>query len=83
MPNCPDRTLFDPAQHLGGGDRFRAAVVVTAGPAGAPPAEAVATRAVVAAPPERDALQAWQAASAWQLPDVLREAAPDLGCRTR
>ena len=52
VPTCPEWTLFDLAQHLGQGRRFRAATIA-AGPADAPPAEAVAER-TVPAPRERD-----------------------------
>lgn len=38
VPTCPEWTLFDLIQHLGGGDRFWAAVV-GAGPAEAPSAD--------------------------------------------
>ena len=41
VPTCPEWTLFDLVQHLGGGDRCWAAIV-GAGPADAPPAEAAA-----------------------------------------
>jgi len=87
VPTCPDWTLFDLIEHLGGGDRFWAAVV-GAGPADAPPAEAVAARAavasgaVVAAPREREALSAWLAESTELLLSALREAGPDRGCWT-
>ena len=43
VPTCPEWTLFDLAQHLGQGRRFRAATIA-AGPADAAPAEAVAER---------------------------------------
>jgi uncharacterized protein (TIGR03083 family) len=46
VPTCPGWTLFDLVKHLGGGDRFWAAIV-SAGPADAPPAEATAARAAV------------------------------------
>ncbi|MFF8472238.1 maleylpyruvate isomerase family mycothiol-dependent enzyme [Streptomyces sp. NPDC015414] len=87
VPSCPEWTLFDLVQHLGGGDRFWAAVV-GAGPADAPPAEAVAERAAVAcgaavaAPREREALSAWLAESTELLLSALREAGPDRGCWT-
>ncbi|WP_405458007.1 maleylpyruvate isomerase N-terminal domain-containing protein [Streptomyces sp. NBC_00101] len=81
VPTCPGWTLFDLVEHLGGGDRFWAAVV-GAGPADVPPADALAVRAAVAAPAERDALLAWSAESTRLLLDTLREAGPDRGCWT-
>ncbi|WP_179199240.1 maleylpyruvate isomerase family mycothiol-dependent enzyme [Streptomyces viridochromogenes] len=81
VPTCPEWTLFDLVQHLGGGDRFWAAVV-EAGPTDAPPAEAVALRAAVAAPREREALLAWLAESTRLLLSALEEAGPDHGCWT-
>ncbi|MFB6815537.1 maleylpyruvate isomerase family mycothiol-dependent enzyme [Streptomyces sp. NPDC056347] len=79
VPTCPEWTLFDLVEHLGGGDRFWAAVV-GAGPAGAPPAEATAARAALEAPKEREALLDWLAASTELLLDALREAGPESGC---
>ncbi|MER7707464.1 maleylpyruvate isomerase family mycothiol-dependent enzyme [Kitasatospora sp. NPDC097605] len=79
VPTCPEWTLFDLVRHLGGGDRFWAAIV-GAGPAGAPPAEAVAARAALEVPREREALVAWLEESTRLLLDVLREAGPDAGC---
>lgn len=79
VPTCPEWTLFDLAKHLGGGDRFWAAIV-GAGPADGPPAEAVAARAALEVPREREALLAWLAASTQLLLGVLREAGPDAGC---
>ncbi|MEV0494084.1 maleylpyruvate isomerase family mycothiol-dependent enzyme [Streptomyces atratus] len=81
VPTCPEWTLFDLIQHLGGGDRFWAAIV-GAGPADAPPAEATAARAAVAAPREREALPAWLAESTQLLLSALGEAGPDRGCWT-
>ncbi|MFJ8842347.1 maleylpyruvate isomerase family mycothiol-dependent enzyme [Streptomyces cyaneofuscatus] len=81
VPTCPEWTLFDLIQHLGGGDRFWAAVV-GAGPAEAPSAQATAVRASVAAPREREALLAWLAESTQLLLSALREAGPDRGCWT-
>ncbi|MGW7296370.1 MULTISPECIES: maleylpyruvate isomerase family mycothiol-dependent enzyme [unclassified Streptomyces] len=81
VPTCPEWTLFDLVQHLGGGDRFWAAIV-GAGPADAPPAEAVAARAALVAPPERAALLAWLDESTRLLLAALREAGPDSGCWT-
>ncbi|MFD7730290.1 maleylpyruvate isomerase family mycothiol-dependent enzyme [Kitasatospora phosalacinea] len=81
VPTCPEWTLFDLAQHLGGGDRFWAAIV-GAGPADGPPAGAVAARAALEPPREREALSAWLAASTRLLLDALREAGPDAACWT-
>ena len=81
VPTCPEWTLFDLVQHLGGGDRFWAAVVA-AGPSDAPPAEAVAARAALAAPREREALVAWLAESTQLLLTALEKAGPDRGCWT-
>ncbi|MFJ7205426.1 maleylpyruvate isomerase family mycothiol-dependent enzyme [Streptomyces sp. NPDC098789] len=79
VPTCPEWTLFDLVQHLGGGDRFWAAIV-GAGPADGPPAEAVAARAALELPREREALLAWLAAGTQLLLSALREAGPDAGC---
>ncbi|MFF0201219.1 maleylpyruvate isomerase family mycothiol-dependent enzyme [Streptomyces sp. NPDC005017] len=79
VPTCPEWTLFDLAQHLGGGDRFWAAIVA-AGPADAPPAEAAAERAALAPPREREALVAWLEESTQLLLGALREAGEDAGC---
>ncbi len=81
VPTCPGWTLFDLVKHLGGGDRFWAAIV-GAGPADAPPAEAVAARAALEVPQEREALLAWLAASTQLLLGALREAGPESGCWT-
>ena len=78
VPTCPEWTLFDLAEHLGQGRRFRAATIA-AGPAEAPPAEAVA-ECTVPAPRERDELLAWSAATTQQLLDVLLVTDPDRGC---
>ena len=80
VPTCPEWTLFDLAQHLGQGRRFRAATIA-AGPADAAPAEAVAER-TRPAPRDRDDLLAWSAATTRQLLDALRAADPDGGCWT-
>ncbi|MFC1409511.1 maleylpyruvate isomerase family mycothiol-dependent enzyme [Streptacidiphilus sp. N1-12] len=80
VPTCPEWTLFDLAQHLGQGRRFRAAIVA-AGPADAPPAEAVAER-TAPAPREREELLAWLAATTQQLLDTLLAADPEGGCWT-
>ncbi|MFC7219654.1 maleylpyruvate isomerase family mycothiol-dependent enzyme [Streptomyces polyrhachis] len=81
VPSCPGWTLFDLVKHLGGGDRFWAAIV-GAGPADAPPAEAAAARAALEVPREREALLAWLAASTQLLLSALREAGPESGCWT-
>ncbi|MFE9927918.1 maleylpyruvate isomerase family mycothiol-dependent enzyme [Streptomyces sp. NPDC005533] len=79
VPTCPEWTLFDLVKHLGGGDRFWAAIVA-AGPADAAPAEATAARAALEVPRELEALLAWLAESTQLLLDALREAGPDAGC---
>ncbi|MFE1558590.1 maleylpyruvate isomerase family mycothiol-dependent enzyme [Streptomyces sp. NPDC058734] len=79
VPSCPEWTLFDLVRHLGGGDRFWAAIVA-AGPADAPPAGAAEARAALVVPREREALAAWLDESTRQLLDALREAGPDSGC---
>ncbi|BFV59031.1 maleylpyruvate isomerase family mycothiol-dependent enzyme [Kitasatospora sp. CMC57] len=81
VPSCPGWTLFDLVKHLGGGDRFWAAIV-GAGPADGPPAEAAAARAALELPREREALLAWAAASTQLLLSALREAGPDADCWT-
>ncbi|MEW9532392.1 maleylpyruvate isomerase family mycothiol-dependent enzyme [Microbispora sp. NPDC049125] len=81
VPTCPEWTLFDLVKHLGGGDRFWAAIV-GAGPADAPPAEAAAARAALELPREREALLAWLAASTQVLLSALREAGPESGSWT-
>ncbi|MCF0091332.1 maleylpyruvate isomerase family mycothiol-dependent enzyme [Micromonospora sp. MH99] len=81
VPSCPGWTLFDLVKHLGGGDRFWAAIV-GAGPADGPPAEAAAARAALDVPRERTALLAWLAASTQLLLSTLREAGPERGCWT-
>ncbi|GAA0695617.1 maleylpyruvate isomerase family mycothiol-dependent enzyme [Kitasatospora atroaurantiaca] len=81
VPTCPDWTLFDLVEHLGGGDRFWAAIV-SAGPADAPLAEATAARAALEVPRGREALLAWLAASTQLLLSALREAGPESGCWT-
>ncbi|GLW52513.1 maleylpyruvate isomerase family mycothiol-dependent enzyme [Kitasatospora phosalacinea] len=81
VPTCPEWTLFDLAKHLGGGDRFWAAIV-GAGPADGPPAEAVAARAALEPPREREALLAWLAASTQLLLGALHGAGPDAACWT-
>jgi uncharacterized protein (TIGR03083 family) len=80
VPTCPEWTLLDLVRHLGGVHRFWAAAV-GAGPSADPPAQPGAQLAE-AAPPDRDALLAWSAASTRQLLDALRAAGPDRGCWT-
>ncbi|MEV7543920.1 maleylpyruvate isomerase family mycothiol-dependent enzyme [Streptomyces sp. NPDC089915] len=81
VPGCPEWTLLDLARHLGGGDRFWAEIV-GAGPAAGPPAEAVAARAALVVPREREALSAWLEESTRALLGALREAGPERGCWT-
>ncbi|MFD9789482.1 maleylpyruvate isomerase family mycothiol-dependent enzyme [Streptomyces sp. NPDC059070] len=78
VPTCPGWTLFDLARHLGGGDRFWAAIV-GAGPADAPPPGAAEARAALEVPREREALLTWLEESTDLLLGVLREAGPDTG----
>ncbi|MEU9829335.1 maleylpyruvate isomerase N-terminal domain-containing protein [Micromonospora chersina] len=80
MPTHPERTLFDHVQHVGMGRR-KAAAIVTAGPADAPPEES-AWGGGTGAPREREALLAWWTESIDQLASALREAGPDRGCWT-
>ncbi|MFE6966257.1 maleylpyruvate isomerase N-terminal domain-containing protein [Agromyces sp. NPDC057679] len=80
MPTNPERTLFDHVQHVGMGRR-KAAAIVAAGPADAPPEES-AWGGGTGAPREREALLAWWVESVEQLMSVLREAGPDRGCWT-
>ncbi|MFJ8825453.1 maleylpyruvate isomerase family mycothiol-dependent enzyme [Streptomyces sp. NPDC102467] len=79
VPTCPGWTLLDLVKHLGGGDRYWAAIV-GAGPADAPSAEATVARAALEAPREREVLLPWLAASTQLLLSALREAGPDAGC---
>ncbi|MFD0316412.1 maleylpyruvate isomerase family mycothiol-dependent enzyme [Streptomyces flavalbus] len=81
VPTCPDWTLFDLVQHLGGGDRFWAAIV-DAGPADVPQPAAVAARAAVSAPRDREALLSWLTESTNALLAALRQSGPDRGCWT-
>ncbi|GHJ54627.1 hypothetical protein Nm8I071_39340 [Nonomuraea sp. TT08I-71] len=80
MPTHPDRTLFDLVQHVGMGRR-KAAAIVTAGPADAPP-EKSAWDDGMGAPREREALLAWWTESVERLTSALREAGPNRGCWT-
>ncbi|MFF2276269.1 maleylpyruvate isomerase N-terminal domain-containing protein [Agromyces sp. NPDC058126] len=80
MPTQPERTLFDHVQHVGMGRR-KAAAIVTAGPADAPPEES-AWKGGGGAPREREALLTWWDESVRHLVSVLREAGPDRGCWT-
>lgn len=75
VPTCPERTLRDLVEHLGGVHR-RWAANVTAGPADGP------AGTVAEAPRERAALPAWSAESTEQLLGALREFGPDRGCWT-
>lgn len=80
MPTHPERTLFDHVQHVGIGRR-KAAAIVTAGPADAPPEES-AWGGGTGAPREREALLAWWVESVAHLASALREAGPDRVCWT-
>ncbi|MFF5303117.1 maleylpyruvate isomerase family mycothiol-dependent enzyme [Streptomyces sp. NPDC013161] len=76
VPTCPEWTLRDLVEHLGGVQRSWAAIVA-AGPADVRPDVAVPE-----APQERAALLAWSAESTEQLLGSLREFGPDRGCWT-
>jgi uncharacterized protein (TIGR03083 family) len=78
VPSCPGWTLSDLVQHIGEGRR-RWAATVAAGPdaTSRTPAQGDAV-----APQEREAVQAWLAASTELLLAALREAGPDQGCFT-
>ncbi|MFI5532902.1 maleylpyruvate isomerase family mycothiol-dependent enzyme [Kitasatospora sp. NPDC051853] len=80
VPGCPDWTLYDLAQHLGGGERLWSHNVA-AGPAGGPSPEGLAAKAEPA-PRELDALLAWLAAGTEQLVSTLRELGEDAPCWT-
>ncbi len=80
MPTHPERTLFDHVQHVGMGRR-KAAAIVAAGPADAPPDESE-WGGGTGAPREREALLAWWVESVEHLASVLREAGPDRACWT-
>jgi uncharacterized protein (TIGR03083 family) len=76
VPGCPDWTTRDLVAHVGGVQRFWAAVV-GAGPAAVPPAE----EAVGDRTPSGDLLT-WSARSTSLLLDALRAAGPDAVCWT-
>jgi uncharacterized protein (TIGR03083 family) len=78
VPTCPEWTLFDLVKHLGEGRRSWAATIA-AGPTAVAKS---AAEGAPAAPPEREGLLAWSAASTQELLDALREAGPDRGCWT-
>ncbi|MFF2369299.1 maleylpyruvate isomerase N-terminal domain-containing protein [Agromyces sp. NPDC058110] len=78
MPTHPERTLFDHVRHLGLGRR-KAAAVIHAGPAEAPPDGASWASE---APHEREALLEWWADSVGLLQQTLLEAGPDRACWT-
>jgi uncharacterized protein (TIGR03083 family) len=80
VPSCPGWTLFDLAQHVGLGRR-KAAAIVAAGPAEAPP-DQIAWDDGAGAPRARAALLSWLAESIELLASTLREAGPDRGCWT-
>ncbi|GAB1642110.1 maleylpyruvate isomerase N-terminal domain-containing protein [Krasilnikovia sp. MM14-A1259] len=80
VPSCPGWTLFDLAQHVGVGRR-KAAAIVAAGPADAPPDKS-AWDDGTGAPREREALLAWLTESIDLLASTLREAGPERGCWT-
>ncbi|GAA0584975.1 maleylpyruvate isomerase family mycothiol-dependent enzyme [Paractinoplanes ferrugineus] len=76
VPSCPGWTLADLVRHLGRGRR-KAAAIVAAGPADAPPTD------LGPEPPEdRAALLAWLDESVELLARTLREAGPDRACWT-
>lgn len=77
VPTCPEWTLRELVEHLGQGRRAWAATV-----AAGPTASAKSVASGPAAPRERDALLAWQAASTDELLAALRAAGPDRGCWT-
>ena len=74
VPGCPDWTLRDLAAHLGGVQRFWAAIVA-AGPADGPPQPPIDRE------PHGDLVE-WSAESTRLLLDSLRAAGPDRGCWT-
>ena len=72
VPGCPDWSLRDLAAHLGGVQRFWAAIVA-AGPADGPP------QAPIDREPHGDLVE-WSAASTRLLLESLRAAGPDRAC---
>lgn len=76
VPGCPDWSVRDLVDHLGGVQRFWAAVVA-AGPAEAPPAEDQIDRNEPG-----DDLLGWSAAGTAGLVSALTEAGPDRPCWT-
>lgn len=70
VPGCPDWTLADLVEHLGGVQMFWAVVVSAADPGGPPPRETVDFES-----PTGD-LVAWSASATSQLLDALRAAGP-------
>ncbi|WP_405854491.1 maleylpyruvate isomerase family mycothiol-dependent enzyme [Streptomyces sp. NBC_01515] len=76
VPTCPEWTVRDLVQHLGGVQRSWAGIV-TAGPADARPDVTLSE-----APRERADLLTWSAESTDQLLRALREFGPDRGCWT-
>ena len=70
MPGCPDWTLADLVEHLGGVQRFWAVVVSEADASGPPPREKTDF------PSPSGDLIAWSAASTELLLDALRSAGP-------
>ncbi|MEV8541037.1 maleylpyruvate isomerase family mycothiol-dependent enzyme [Streptomyces sp. NPDC051572] len=76
VPTCPEWTLRDLVQHLGGVQRRWAGTVAVG------PADARRDVTVPEGPQERAALLAWSADSTEQLLGALREFGPDRGCWT-
>ena len=76
VPTCPEWTLRDLVEHLGGVQRSWAAIVAVG------PADARPDVTVPEAPREHAALLAWSAESTEQLLGSLREFGPDRGCWT-
>ncbi|MFJ3894998.1 MULTISPECIES: maleylpyruvate isomerase family mycothiol-dependent enzyme [unclassified Streptomyces] len=75
VPTCPEWTLRDLVEHLGGVHR-RWAANVAAGPADGP------SGTVPEAPKDPEALLAWSAESTEELLGTLREFGPDRACWT-
>lgn len=80
VPTCPEWTLLELVQHLGNSHR-RWAATVAAGPAEAPPDEAV-WKSSPATPSDREALLGWSQESTTQLLSALRAAGHDRSCWT-